>query len=45
MEIDYIAIGQRIREIRAKASLTQSTLAEKAGIEPSNLSRIERSAT
>ena len=45
MEIDYIAIGQRIREIRIKANLTQAALAEKAGIEPSNLSHIERAAT
>ena len=45
MEIDYISIGKRIREMRVKANLTQAALAEKAGIEPSNLSHIERAAT
>ncbi len=45
MEINYSAIGKRIREIRTKANLTQASLAEKAGIEPSNLSHIERAAT
>ena len=45
MEIDYIAIGERIREARIRANLTQAALAEKAGIEPSNLSHIERAAT
>ncbi len=45
MEINYVAIGERIRENRTKANLTQAALAEKAGIEPSNLSHIERAAT
>ena len=45
MEINYIAIAERIREIRTKTKLTQAVLAEKAGIEPSNLSHIERGAT
>lgn len=44
-EIDYIAIGSRIREIRLSQHLTQAKLAEMAGIEPSNLSHIERAAT
>ena len=45
MEINYVAIGNRIREIRKKANLTQASLSEMAGIEPSNLSHIERAAT
>lgn len=45
MEINYVAIGKQIREIRTKRNLTQAVLAEKAGIEPSNLSHIERAAT
>lgn len=45
MEIDYMAIGARIREVRIGCRLTQAALAEKAGIEPSNLSHIERAAT
>lgn len=45
MEINYEAIGDRIREKRTKAGLTQAVLAEMAGIEPSNLSHIERAAT
>lgn len=45
MEINYISIGNRIREIRTAKGWTQAYLAEKAGIEPSNLSHIERAAT
>lgn len=45
MEINYYAIGERIREKRINAKLTQASLAEKANIEPSNLSHIERGAT
>ena len=45
MEVDYTAIGERVREFRTNANLTQAALAEKAGIEPSNLSHIERAAT
>ncbi len=43
--IDYAAIGKRIREIRTQKHLTQATLAEMSGIEPSNISHIERAAT
>ena len=43
--IDYISIGQRIREFRKAKSLTQERLAELSGIEPSNISHIERGAT
>lgn len=43
--IDYVIIGKRIREIRLQKGLTQAALAEKSGIEPSNISHIERAAT
>lgn len=45
MEIDYIGIGKRIKEKRVAHGWTQADLAEKSGIEPSNLSHIERAAT
>lgn len=45
MEIDYITIGSRIRELRTAKKWTQAILAEKSGIEPSNISHIERAAT
>lgn len=45
MDIDYISIGSRIREIRKQKGLTQSSLAELSGVEPSNISHIERAAT
>ena len=45
MEIDYISIGRRIREVRIARGWTQAKLAEKSGIEPSNISHIERAAT
>ena len=45
MEIDYRIIGTRIREIRRSRSMTQADLAEKSGVEPSNISHIERAAT
>lgn len=43
--IDYVVIGKRIREIRMQKDLTQAALAEMSGIEPSNISHIERAAT
>lgn len=43
--MDYIALGNRIREIRVSKKLTQIKVAEMAGIESSNLSHIERAAT
>ena len=43
--IDYISIGKRIRELRKSKNWTQAVLAEKSGIEPSNISHIERGAT
>ena len=43
--IDYVSLGKRIRDIRKKQGLTQALLAEKSGVEPSNISHIERAAT
>lgn len=45
MEINYVSIGNRIREIRKSKNWTQATLAEISGTEPSNISHIERAAT
>lgn len=45
MGIDYQAIGERIREARQRKRWTQAELAEKSGVEPSNISHIERAAT
>ncbi len=45
MEINYKAIGNRIRKYRTEMKITQATLAELSGIEPSNISHIERGAT
>lgn len=45
MEIDYVALGKRIREKRREKKWTQEYLAEIAGIEPSYLSHIERAVT
>lgn len=45
MGIDYISIGNRIKEIRTDKGWTQAKLAEKSGVEPSNISHIERAAT
>ncbi len=43
--IDYNIIGKRIKELRAQKHLTQAVLAEMSGVEPSNISHIERAAT
>ena len=45
MKIDYVSIGNRIKEIRKSKGWTQAKLAEQSGIEPSNISHIERAAT
>ena len=45
MEIDYHAIGTRIRRLRKEKGLSQQTLAELSHQEPSNISHIERGAT
>ena len=43
--LDYETIGKRIRDYRKLRGLTQTALAELAGVEPSNVSHIERAAT
>lgn len=45
MELDYHAIGVRIRRFRKERGLTQQKLAELSNQEPSNISHIERGAT
>ena len=45
MGIDYISIGNRIKEYRKAKGWTQEKLGEKSGVEPSNISHIERAAT
>lgn len=45
MQLDYHAIGIRIRRFRKERGLTQQTLAELSNQEPSNISHIERGAT
>ncbi len=45
MELDYRAIGIRIRRLRKERGITQQTLAEFSNQEPSNISHIERGAT
>ena len=45
MRIDYILIGNRIKELRVAKGWTQAKLAEESGVEPSNISHIERAAT
>ena len=45
MELDYRAIGVRIRRFRKTQGLTQQTLAELSQQEPSNISHIERGVT
>lgn len=45
MEIDYKAIGKRIRKQRKGLNLTQQKLAEMADLSDTNISHIERGAT
>lgn len=45
MEIDYKAIGQRIRKRRKELNLTQQKLAELSDLSDTNISHIERGAT
>jgi len=45
MDLNYSAIGIRIRRIRKEHGLTQQALAELSDQEPSNISHIERGAT
>ena len=45
MELDYKAIGKRIKIARIKADLTQERLAELIELSPSHLSNIETGTT
>ena len=45
MNLDYKAIGVRIRRYRKTKGITQQTLAELSEQDPSNISHIERGAT
>ena len=45
MELDYKAIGKRIKIARIKADLTQERLAEAVAISPTHLSNIETGTT
>lgn len=45
LELDYTAIGVRVRRYRKAQGLTQQVLAEMSEQEPSNISHIERGAT
>lgn len=44
-EIDYKAVGQRIKEYRINKNMTQDTLAESIEVNPSFISNIERGKT
>lgn len=45
IELDYVALGRRIRAYRQQKDMTQQLLAEKAYLVPSNISHIERAKT
>ena len=45
MDINYAALGERIRRYRKALPMTQAQLGEMAQVEPSNISHIERGAT
>ena len=45
MELDYKAIGKRIKIARIKADMTQEMLAEKIDLSPTHLSNIETGTT
>ena len=45
MELDYRAIGKRIKIARIKADLTQEALAEKASLSTTHMSNIETGKT
>ena len=45
MEIDYRAIGSRIRKYRLERSLTQESVSEYADLTPAHYSHIERGNT
>ncbi len=41
MELDYKAIGKRVKIARIRADLTQEELSEKAGLSTTHMSNIE----
>ena len=45
IELDYVALGKRIRTYRQEKDMTQQLLAEKTSLVPSNISHIERAKT
>ena len=45
MELDYKAIGKRVKIARIKADLTQEKLAEQIELSPTHLSNIETGTT
>ena len=45
MELNYRAIGKRIKIERIKADLTQEKLAEMAGLSPTHMSNVETGST
>lgn len=45
MELDYKAIGKRIKIARIRAEMTQEKLSEIAGVSPTHLSNIETGTT
>jgi transcriptional regulator with XRE-family HTH domain len=45
MEIDYIAIGQRIHKFRTERGMTQEYISELAGLTPAHFSHIENGNT
>ena len=45
MDLDYKAVGKRVREKRLAKKLTQSKLADEADVSPTHISNIERART
>ena len=45
MELDYKAIGKRIKIARIKADMKQEHLAEKSGLSPTHISNVETGTT
>ena len=45
MKLDYTELGKRIKKLRQEKDIPQHQIAEEVGIEPSNISHIERAVT
>lgn len=45
MEIDYIAIGKRVRKLRQQRGLSQEQLSERSGLTPPHVSHVETGNT